>query len=199
MAIAEARRSGRRVVCSIGTVGDRKNQRLLVETLASISETLRPLVVLVGEGDIAGITALAQARGVGALVRCTGYRSDARDILRAADCLVLPSRSEGLPLALLEAFCDRVPVVASDIPEFREVVADGVNGLLFAEGDVSALGAALERMFTMTAAQRHDLVGRAHEVQVERFRTSQMADAYMREYAGLLIPTRRDAGSSCAA
>src|SRR5262249_47824444 len=50
--IRGARRAGRRVVCCVGTVGERKNQRLLLDALARMPEADRPLCVLIGEGDL---------------------------------------------------------------------------------------------------------------------------------------------------
>jgi hypothetical protein len=49
--------------------------------------------------------------------RCVGYKVDSRRYLRSADWLVLTSRAEGMPLSVLEAFAERVPVIATDIPE----------------------------------------------------------------------------------
>ena len=62
----------------------------------------------------------AQARQLGVASRCLflGSHSDARSYLHLADALVMPSRSEGFPLALLEAVQQHIPVVCSNIPAF---------------------------------------------------------------------------------
>jgi glycosyltransferase involved in cell wall biosynthesis len=64
----------------------------------------------------------------------------------AATCLVLPSRSEGLPRVILEAFARGRAVVASRVGGVGDLVADGENGLLVESGDVDALAAAIERV-----------------------------------------------------
>ncbi|MEZ5284166.1 MAG: glycosyltransferase [Vicinamibacterales bacterium] len=61
---------------------------------------------------------------------------------------MLPSRSEGQPLAVLEAFCDGVPVIASRIPELDELTDSGATGWLFDPGDATALA-------TMLSAAAH--------------------------------------------
>ena len=80
----------------------------------------------------------------------TGQRK--ADLLAAADVFVLPSielasgRSEGSPHALLEALSMGLPAVASDVGGVRELVEDGVNGLLVEPGRPESLGAALRTL-----------------------------------------------------
>ena len=64
-------------------------------------------------------------------------------LFRACDCFVLPSLSEGMPLALMEAMSSGMPVICSDIPSLREFVADGKNGFLVGKEDPKALSLAL--------------------------------------------------------
>lgn len=64
----------------------------------------------------------------------------------AADALCFPSVKEGWGLAVLEAMCAGLPVVASDLPVFREYLADGENALLPPVGDDAALAAAMRRV-----------------------------------------------------
>lgn len=61
----------------------------------------------------------------------------------AADIFVLPSFTEGMPVVCGEALRAGLPVIAYDIPALREIVSDGVNGLLVRPGDLNALTAAM--------------------------------------------------------
>lgn len=75
----------------------------------------------------------------------------AGDVAAALDdawALVLPSRSEGLGRVVIEAFCRGRPVVATSVGGIRDLVEDGVNGLLVPAGDTAALAAALVRLLT---------------------------------------------------
>jgi glycosyltransferase involved in cell wall biosynthesis len=66
--------------------------------------------------------------------------------LQAAEVLVLPSLSEGRPVAVMEAMAAGLPVVATRIPGTQELVREGKNGLLFFPQDVDGLASCLEQL-----------------------------------------------------
>jgi glycosyltransferase involved in cell wall biosynthesis len=70
------------------------------------------------------------------------------DALDGSWALVLPSRSEGLGRVVIEAFCRGRPVVATSVGGIRDLVVDGVNGLLVPSGDTAALADALVRLLS---------------------------------------------------
>ncbi len=84
--------------------------------------------------------------GVSSRVHFLGHRRDVSDLLVAADLVVLPSLSEGLPLALLEAMAVGLPVIASEIGGVDELVVPGETGLLVPVGDVDRLVAAIAEL-----------------------------------------------------
>ena len=73
---------------------------------------------------------------------------DVAPYLAEATVFVLPSRYEGMPLALLEAMAAGVPVVASAVPGNRDVVQDGTDGILVPPGDPDALARGLVKILT---------------------------------------------------
>ncbi len=97
---------------------------------------------------------LAGELGVGDRVEWAGWLlpTEAWKRLRRGDIGVVPTRAGGSqelstsPLKLFEYLACGLPVVASDLPALREVIRDGENGLVFAEGDPDALAAALARL-----------------------------------------------------
>lgn len=95
---------------------------------------------------------------------------------------MLPSRSEGQPLAVLEAFCDGVPVLASRIPELAELVDEGRTGWLFEPDDAGALAAALSRA-AQSPDQLRALADAAQASYRDRFTIERMVANYMHEYA----------------
>ena len=72
----------------------------------------------------------------------TGHRADVHHLLAAMDVFALPSLSEGIPMALLEAMSLGVPVVATRVGGIPEVIRDRVTGLLVPAGDDRALAEA---------------------------------------------------------
>jgi len=77
-----------------------------------------------------------------------GFRSDVADVLRAADVVVLPSLSEGLPLAVLEAMACAKPVVATPVGGIPDAVVDGQTGWHVPQNDPERLAAAVLRVLT---------------------------------------------------
>jgi glycosyltransferase involved in cell wall biosynthesis len=98
----------------------------------------------VGGGPLeAALTAQVGALGIADAVHLLGFRTDVSDLLPLFDVYVLPSRMEGLSLALLEAMAASLPVVVTRVGGNPEVVVDGVTGLLVEPGEPGPLAAAL--------------------------------------------------------
>ena len=131
----------------LGMIGrlDAKGQRQLLNVMPELLEFCPDLwVVLAGsEGRSGEQAALAEAGGFGDRLIFTGPRSDIPDLLTAFDALVHLPDDEAFGLALAEAMAAGLPMVATAIGGCREVVRDGVTGLLVPPGDSAALVAAL--------------------------------------------------------
>jgi glycosyltransferase involved in cell wall biosynthesis len=118
-------------------------------------------------------------------------RSEVAGWLRRSRVLALPSRSEGLPLAAIEAQLLGVPVVAHAVGGVPQAVADGSTGLLVALGDADAFASALERLLT-NDEEWTEFSTRAAEWARTRFDPALMARRYKAIYAAALQ------GKSCA-
>ncbi len=75
-----------------------------------------------------------------------GHVDDMPGLFATVDIVVLPSYREGLPKGLIEAAACALPLVTTDVPGCREVVSDGVDGLLVAVRDAPALAGAIARL-----------------------------------------------------
>ena len=82
------------------------------------------------------------------LVEWWGWQEDMPNTLAQTDIFCLPSYREGVPNALLEACASGLPIITTDVPGCRDVVAHGVNGLLVPVKNVFALASALETLLT---------------------------------------------------
>lgn len=165
-----------------------KGHDILVRALAKVRDRGVPLtVVTAGDGnERPAIEAQAAQLGLGPEhIRFLGFRSDVPDLLAAADFFVLPSRMEGLPLAVLEAMSHGLPIVTTRIGGNPEVVTDGEHGLLVPIEDPDALAAALVRI-----AENPDLrrtLGEAGRKRVEKeFTFVEMTRKYQAIYDRLV-------------
>jgi glycosyltransferase involved in cell wall biosynthesis len=125
---------------------------------------------ILGFTDVDNRTAVPRVtldRWVGeGLIDYLGAADDVRPLIEAADCIVLPSYREGLPRSLLEASAMARPIVATDVAGVRDVVDDGVTGLLCAARSASSLAEAMLAMIAMSPAERRAM-GQAGRSRVE--------------------------------
>jgi len=89
--------------------------------------------------------------GITDRVRFVGQPSHADLVkhLQAAHLFCLPSLSEGMPVASIEAMACGLPVIASNVDGIHEAVVDGVSGLLFPSNDAEALASTLQRALSI--------------------------------------------------
>jgi glycosyltransferase involved in cell wall biosynthesis len=97
------------------------------------------------------------------VIEYLGEAHDVRPFIAAADCVVLPSYREGVPRTLMEASAMGRPIVATDVPGCREVVADGVNGLLCEVRNAQSLAERLAQMLDMSGAARRAMGERGRQ------------------------------------
>jgi len=162
----------------VGLLYEAKGQDVALHALASPELRGSGLAIaFAGDGDRrAEYEALAAELGVADRARFLGWRDDVPALLAAADLLVLPSRWEGMPYIVLEAFASGLPVVATRVDGTRELVVDGETGFGSPIGDARALGAAIARLLALEPARRRALgeAGRA------RVRSDYSIDAMVR-------------------
>lgn len=120
------------VVSQMARLDRQKNPFFLIKVTQLLQEQAPDMVfMLIGEGPLKiRLKREIERHNLNGRVRLMGYRHDGLDLLRASDIVTLTSRWEGLPYALLEANCFKKPVVATDIPGNRDLVADGESGFL---------------------------------------------------------------------
>jgi glycosyltransferase involved in cell wall biosynthesis len=106
-------------------------------------------LALVGNGPLeAELRAQAEAAGLGDRVVLTGQRRDVSDLTPGFDIFAMPSLTEGLSIALLEACATRLAIVATAVGGNPEIVREGETGLLVPPGEGGPLFAALDRLLS---------------------------------------------------
>ena len=116
-----------------------------------------------------------------------GPTHDVRPHIAEASAVVLPSYREGLPRSLLEGGAMARPLIATDVPGCREIVKDGVTGLLCEVRSASSLAGAMARFIEMGVDQRQALGDAARAKVVSEYDERAVIDAYLE----VLKPLRR--------
>lgn len=137
------------MILSVGELNDNKNFGMVIDVLhemkigtaaadGGLKSGGRWIYVVCGIGkNEAKYRRMADRYGLKDCVKFLGFRNDLKDIYAAADLFILPSKREGLSVALMEAIAAGTPVICSDIRGSRELVRD--ERCRFPAGDRKAL------------------------------------------------------------
>nr|ASV47117.1 hypothetical protein [uncultured bacterium] len=184
---APARRGGALRVACAGRLDPAKGHDVLLRALAELPGVE---AVVYGEGAYRPeLEKLAADLGVADRVELPGRTPDVRDRLPAADVFCLPSRSEGFPLALVEAMLAGRACVASTAGGMPEAL-DGGCGLLVPPDDPAALAGALRRL-AGDPAERARLGSAARRRAAARFTAARMAAGHEQVWRDVLAAPRR--------
>jgi glycosyltransferase involved in cell wall biosynthesis len=160
-------------------VADKHPELLLRAALPLLGPGAR--LLFVGDGPLApALQAIAAQHPAGRYVSFLGVRHDVPHVLTAFDVFALSSRTEGLPLALLEAMAAGLPIVATAVGGVPDVVRDGFSARLVPSADEAALRAALEQLRDdpLVAAA----MGRHAQQESRRFSAATMTSRYLDLY-----------------
>jgi len=176
-----------RVVGTVGSLYPVKGHAHLIAAAPHVlAQSPHVIFLIVGRGGLREeLEAQARRLGVAPCFRFLGHRDDVTDILSVCDIFALPSLSEGMPLALLEAMAAGVPAVATRVGGVAEVLADRKSGLLVPPGDSQALAKGIITLLEDRSLARR--IGEsAREVVAGRFSLNEMVRAYRGIYERLI-------------
>lgn len=129
----------------VGRMDPIKGLDTLVDAVANVARNRAVKLLLVGDGpERTRIQSRVADLSLQQSVRFLGMRNDVHQLIRTADLFVFPSRTEGMPNALLEAMAGRLPIVATDVPGCRDLVTNGKTGRLVKVDDAQALANAID-------------------------------------------------------
>ncbi|MFQ5424202.1 MAG: glycosyltransferase [Phycisphaerae bacterium] len=138
-----------------------KNIATFVDIVGEVRKTRDVRALLIGEGpEHRHISTWIARANLGGVIHMTGWRNDVTAWLKTSDVLLFPSRTEGSPNTVIEAMACGCPVVASDLPACRDLIADGIDGWLCPPGDRAAFARAVEDALS-DQERRTDRSGRA--------------------------------------
>jgi glycosyltransferase involved in cell wall biosynthesis len=173
------------VISIVGRLVPQKaHHRFLGAALAVQRSRPQTRFLIVGEGPLRDqLEAQAGDLGLDRVVRFTGVRGDAADLIARSDLLVFSSIWEGLSIAALEALARGVPVVSTDVAGARELLTTGAGVIAPQDADALA-GAILNALADPAARARMGAEGR--HLYAERFSVTRMNEDYRKIYEELL-------------
>jgi len=170
-------------VAFVGQAVERKGLPVLLRAFEALREHIPVELAVVGANAEEVAPLLLDERDVTVLGRVDDVRKHA--LLASSDVLCAPSLGgESFGMVLTEAFAAGTPVVASDIAGYRDVVRDGVDGLLVPRGDATSLAEALRDLWLDPG--RREAMGAAAAERAERFAWPHVASEVLDAYADAL-------------
>lgn len=157
-----------RVIGFVGRLVPAKGLTYLIEAFAELKKEIGHVkLLIVGRGALLGdLREMAAKKALQDDIIFTGERSDISAILSCLDMFVMSSEREGLPNALLEAMAVAIPPVVTTAGGMREVVQDGVTGLVVPVADSAALSLGMKRLLLDKDSAR--AMGRAARAHIEK-------------------------------
>lgn len=137
-------------VISLGRLIDIKNFESLIRAFAIVVKEERNVrLTIYGEGPCRPrLEGVIKELGLEETVALPGIIENVQEVYAQADIFAITSRFEGMPMALLESMCSSLPSVGFDTCGVRDFLRDGYNGISVPFGDIDALAAAMNRLFT---------------------------------------------------
>ncbi len=179
--------SGQPTLLAAGRLSAEKGFSVLIEAMAQVVQSCsRVRLVIAGEGPLRHqLASQVTAFKLADHVVMPGYLKDLRALMRRCRAFVLSSQREGLPIVLLEAMAERVPIIATRVGAVPNVLQEGDCGTLIDPDDSGSLAAAiLTSMGNQEESARR--VEAAHRRLVEEFSCSAMATRYTQAYQNLM-------------
>jgi glycosyltransferase involved in cell wall biosynthesis len=167
----------------VGRLAPVKNHRMLLHAFHMVLSSTPGLQLwMVGDGsERRALEHLAAELGIAAHVTFWGQQLDVAPYFSAADVFIMSSKSEGLPISLLQAFSLGVPAIVTDVGGMAEVVGFAKAGITVPAGEASGMAAAIIRI-VKDKTERQELSMNAERAFRSYFTLQAMVDRYMSLY-----------------
>lgn len=186
------------LVGTVGRLAPEKDQGLLIDAMKELLHA-RCRLLIVGAGpELETLRSRAQATGRQQFIHLVGERDDVPQLLAALDLFALTSRSEGLPLVLLEAMATGLPVLSTAVGGIPDLVRHRATGFLTPMQDLVSFS----KYLSWLASKPYEAFEIAHagrELVLARHSVSRMAQDYESLYRSVRIARRSSPSAAVGA
>jgi glycosyltransferase involved in cell wall biosynthesis len=182
-----SRSSGRKSIACVANLRPQKGHTVLLRAMAIVCKRFPEAdLFLAGDGPLlASLQEEVRRLGLSGKVHFLGRVEDVWPLLAETDVFALPSLSEPLGIAVMEAMAAGVPVVASAVGGVLEIVKDGVSGRLVPPNDAATLASSLIGL--LEDPQLRSSMGLAGRSVADGYKIDRMLDSYFELYDELSI------------
>ena len=170
--------SGTYEICCVGTVMERKGQRFIVEALhkMAVTSTIPNIhFSIIGAGPLKNeLEIKSEQYGISKFITFCGSSSNVDKYLVNSDIFILPSITEGFPIAILEAMRVGLPIVSTNVAGIPEMIKNGHTGIII-EPSVDGVFGFLSNF------EKYDwkkMGENSHDLFLEKFTTEKMMESY---------------------
>jgi L-malate glycosyltransferase len=156
-----------------------KGHKYLLEAARKLKDNNIDIkILLIGDGQLK-TTLIEQAKSLDIedMVLFLGYRDDVHDILESIDLFILPSLSEGLSIAILEAMRARLPILATQVGGNPEIITNKHNGLLVPSKDSDSLSDAIQLLYKDSEFS-NEIAENTYKTLTEKFTLDKVTQSY---------------------
>jgi len=172
------------VFINVANLNQVKNHQLLIESFSRITKIKKNyFLLIIGDGVLKNeIKNQIDRLNIRKYCRIISNCQNPEKYLRISDCFILTSKSEGLPLSILEAMRERVPIIATNVGGIPEIIIDKKNGFLTPPNNVKSLAELMEKISTMSKNEIQEISGKGYQTMIEKFSLENMIKSYYKLY-----------------
>jgi glycosyltransferase involved in cell wall biosynthesis len=176
------------VISCVGRLHEQKGQEYLISAISLLKNNMKNSMkdnnlkcLLIGDGD-KKVEYIKQIKELGLTgkIRLLGSRDDTIHILKSSDLFVLPTNYEGMSNAILEAMACSLPIIVTEIPENKELITDGKQGLLVQPRNPEQLAEKID--FLVHDKKKRGVLARNAYTKVESYTIRRCAMLFEEEY-----------------
>ncbi len=171
------------VVGTVGRLDPIKNHKGLLNAFKTVLAIIpHAKLVIVGDGELKKeLETLSGELKLNDSIKFLGMRKDIPEILKIMDVFVLPSFSEGLSIALLEAMASKKPIIASNVDGNKNILQNNINSILINPNKIEEITDAIINL-SKDEKRRQELIKKSYNLVKEKYSLSTMTDAYQEHY-----------------